>query len=397
MKPEQLSDALDLLPDVILEETHRVRCSPKRVRKNRLRWAAGAACFAVAVYAGAKMLEQGLPGGRPELPLLTISEETSGGMGFEGYMAYAISELTNGNPWSEASAPTVLPVYQNPAYDSEADFAGMREILEETARRFGLDPELYGITDNAPDEETRRKITEKMDGNVPEGYFDPTKLRLEADGIKLEAEPDGTVTVSFEPALPLPEEYRFTHHASYADAKQVAEYLKEEYADWLGFKYPQVNIAGGDYNIYLQQSYQIEFFDAGGSAAERILHYNLNRAAFYCDDEGELFLVRFYRPDLLRKVGDYPIVAAEEARERLANGNYITSVPYELPGMDYAAKVELIYRAGSRDPYVMPYYRFYVELPELERDGLKTYGAYYVPAVESAYLSDLPTWDGSFN
>ena len=27
MKPEQLSDALDLLPDVILEETHRVRLS----------------------------------------------------------------------------------------------------------------------------------------------------------------------------------------------------------------------------------------------------------------------------------------------------------------------------------------------------------------------------------
>ena len=30
-------------------------------------------------------------------------------------------------------------------------------------------------------------------------------------------------------------------------------------------------------------------------------------------------------------------------------------------------------------------------------DGLKAYGAYYVPAVESAYISDMPVWDGSFN
>lgn len=45
----------------------------------------------------------------------------------------------------------------------------------------------------------------------------------------------------------------------------------------------------------------------------------------------------------------------------------------------------------------MPYYCFYVELPEEERDGLKTYGAYYVPAVEKEYLTNMPLWDGSFN
>lgn len=45
----------------------------------------------------------------------------------------------------------------------------------------------------------------------------------------------------------------------------------------------------------------------------------------------------------------------------------------------------------------MPYYRFYVELPEEESDGMKTYGAYYVPAVEEKYISNMPLWDGSFN
>ena len=33
----------------------------------------------------------------------------------------------------------------------------------------------------------------------------------------------------------------------------------------------------------------------------------------------------------------------------------------------------------------------------MESDGLKTYGAYYVPAVQSEYLEGLPVWDGGFN
>ena len=52
----------------------------------------------------------------------------------------------------------------------------------------------------------------------------------------------------------------------------------------------------------------------------------------------------------------------------------------------------------------MPYYKFYVELPEekevTDSKGdieMKTYGAYYVPAVESRYISNMPVYDGTFN
>lgn len=40
----------------------------------------------------------------------------------------------------------------------------------------------------------------------------------------------------------------------------------------------------------------------------------------------------------------------------------------------------------------MPYYRFYVELPEEKRAGLNNYGAYYVPAVEKEYLTNMPVF-----
>ena len=64
-------------------------------------------------------------------------------------------------------------------------------------------------------------------------------------------------------------------------------------------------------------------------------------------------------------------------------------------------KVELVYRNTYwMDKIYMPYYKFYIEIPELENrfgHGLKHYGAYYVPAVESEYISNMPMYDGSFN
>lgn len=82
----------------------------------------------------------------------------------------------------------------------------------------------------------------------------------------------------------------------------------------------------------------------------------------------------------------------------LLEGKYLTSSPYDLPGREYVAKVELAYR-GSR--VRIPYYRFLVELPEENEacglpEGLKTFGAYYVPAVEGKYLDGVP-YDVPFN
>ena len=328
-------------------------------------------------------------------------------MGFEGYMAWDITELTNANPWKEDSRLSALPVYQNPLAHhadgsvSESDFENMRKLLEEIAAGMGLDPKELTVTDDTPDEETKALITEKFESigdQVPEGYFLPTKLITETEGLNIQVDQAMTAEISFEPAVSLPDEYRFTHHASYEEISAAAKYLQDAYEGLLRMEHPRANISGGDSDIYRRQSYHIEFFDAGGSLTEQIVNYNLNRTAFYCDDEGKLFLARVFRPDLSQKVGDYPIITLEEAAGLLANGNYITSVPCRMPGTDLIAKAELVYRTGSLEPYFMPYYRFYVELPEMEaEDGLKTYGAYYVPAVEESYLSHMPVWEGGFH
>ena len=344
---------------------------------SRIKRGAAAACFAVIVFAVAVLFLHDEPELSSNLPMLSISENTSDGMGYEGYMAYDISELVNANPWNEESEISALPVYQNLLHYDEnhntsgADFDKMQEFILDVAGRLGLDPNNLTITDS---------------------------VIMEAEGIKIEVDQTMTATIYFDPAISLPEEYNFTHYASYADTVAAADYLKSEYGELIGMDNPQVNIHGGDYNIYSQQSFSIEFFDTANREIEQIINYNFNRVAFYCDDNGELFLARVYQPNLSKKIGDYPIITSDQAKELLLNGNYISTVPYEFPGAEFIKKVELIYRTGGYEEYYMPYYRFYVELPEAEHEnGLKDYGAYYVPAVEGSYISNMPTWDGSFN
>lgn len=404
MRGNEFLDKMGLIDPAYVEAAD---AKMNKKKSSWIKWGAVAACFAVMILAGTMLLTQDESGLNTDLPMLSISENTSAAMGYEGYMAYDISELVNANPWNEDSEISTLPVYQNSlTYDanfiaSGADFDKMQEFILDVAGRLGLDTNNLTITNDALDKESKQKMIEKFQkvgDTVPEGYFDPTKLVIKAEGIKIEVDQSMTAKVSFDPAVSLPEEYNFTHFASYDDKAAVADYLKSEYCKFIGIDDPQVNIYGGDYNIYNQQSYYIEFFDAGVSDVEQIINYNFNRVAFYCDDNGELFIARIYQPNLSKKLGDYPIISSEQAKELLLNGNYISTVPYRLSGAEFIKKVELIYRTGEHEEYYMPYYRFYVELPEEEREnGLKTYGAYYVPAVESSYISNMPTWDGSLN
>lgn len=366
------------------------------------------ACLSLVVLTGNRLLSQKTSdtGQTEKLPMLSITENTSDGMGFEGYMAYDISELINNNPWSETSQLSVLPVYQNSlSYDgafnvSGADFGEMREFLIDIASRLGIDANSLTIMDDEPDEEEKQIVTERMEGDVPEGYFAPTKLIARTSDIEITVDRTMQALVSFEPAISLPKKYNFSYAASYEQIVAVAEYLKEKYKALMQMKHPQMNICGGDYSKYdtkLQQEYQIEFYDKGENDVDAIINYNFNQFAFDCDDNGKFYLASICQPDLSKKMGDYPIINTKKAKELLLKGNYITTVPYKIPGENFIAKVELVYRTGAREEYFMPYYCFYVELPEEERDGLKTYGAYYVPAVEKEYLTNMPLWDGSFN
>ena len=103
--------------------------------------------------------------------------------------------------------------------------------------------------------------------------------------------------------------------------------------------------------------------------------------------------------DTSQVIGNYPIISVEEAKKLLLEGHYATSY-----GMSYVVDendikgVELMYRLYGLEEYHMPYYRFWIEVPqEKQENGLNCYVAYYVPAIESQYIANMPTYGGEFN
>lgn len=321
-------------------------------------------------------------------------------MGYEGYLYYDASEIENGNPWREDMVFETLPVFKNGTYDPSGagvprglDRDGIMQRLESAARALG----------------TRVLETEtQTEGGAVyyiAGRTEAATLRAYANGdvgFDLWSKYPWNLEHGLE-AIELPEQYSFTHHATTTEqALETMEYLTRVYADFLGLGEPAV-IVSGDYDIYGRYNRSYEAYDASGDNLQDILNYSFCRASFGPDDDGRLSTIWLRDGlSLLEKTGDYPIITADEARQRLIAGQYQTSVPYEMPGEEYIAKVELMYRNSRLEEVCLPYYRFYIELPDDENPnaqklGLKTFGAYYVPAIESRYIGNAETYHGQFN
>lgn len=408
MKKENLSDAFTLIDDKIITDTQKKRHVSKYYKQKRVFRSCVAAFLTIAISITAiavipKLLpktdnpvditqqnnkqnqtDENLD---PNLPVLDATVQF-GNMGFESYMVHDISDLVNANPWTEDCDIKTLPVYKNTLNLSERyditniDSKKMNELILDVAKRFNLKENEFEITTDT------------------KAYTD--SLFIKTDAIEIRVDPELTATITFDPEFSLPNEYNFSYHANYNDTLEVAEYFKKEYKNIINFQSPKINVTGGDYDIYDNQTHYIEFFDDSGEITQDIINYSFNRAAFYCNEKKQLYMIRIFRPDLSEKIGNYPIITKAEATELLSNGNYASSVPpdYEMK-TENIEKVELIYRNTYWiDKIYMPYYKFYIELPERENwhgNGEKVYGAYYVPAVDSKYLENMPTYNGEFN
>jgi hypothetical protein len=316
-------------------------------------------------------------------------------MGFESELCYDITEMYNGNPWTAEMELPFLPVYKNGSYHAAGVPTGLKEEvmmerLENTAKALGIEAE---------------NIETEKEG------LTTTRVTGEADNLKIEVSADGVITVWFDEGLALPEAYNFTYYdTTDEEAEQVLDYLMEQYSALIDFTQPEKVLSGfyvmwNDYdeagNYISMPKYEREYllYDAAGGDVEDILNYTYNYIQFAPDDNGNLMLIRLYDSlSCAEKLGDYPTITADEARSMLLNGNYLTSVPYEITDEELIQRVELVYRNSRTEKIFMPYYRFYVEIPEMKHDnGLTDYGAYYVPAIKSEYISNMPMWDGSLN
>ena len=120
MKQDKLMDSIGRIDDDIILEAEFYTKGKKSVKKVWAKWALSAA---VICLIGTIPILFNRNTNIPEvknLPKLTVNDKF-GDMGFEGLMAYDISELKTGNPWTEENDLTTLPVFNNP---NEYDNAG---------------------------------------------------------------------------------------------------------------------------------------------------------------------------------------------------------------------------------------------------------------------------------
>lgn len=404
MKAEDISEAMNNINEDFIESANERR-KPKSRKSAWIKWVSAAAAIAVFAFAGAKAFVPNRPeqndnpvGGTESeygasLPILEYVESSAAAYGFEGYLAYDISELENGNPWNEKMAFEALPVFRNNSFN-EVGIA-YPGIGEEAMLK-----KLNSITGGEHGEIEYSRVGDFSSGSgIPDDFVD----RIEADfgNHTIEIQSNGTIVVTYNgfDGEELPDDISFTYtETSEGDAYRTISYICQNYCDFLD-KGNTTFVTSGDYAFDGEFSRNYRIYDFSGDEISDMLNFSFNEIQLAPNDEGKLMLIKVNdKLSCAEKIGDYPIISPEEAKDMLLDGGYITTVPYEMPGKKYIAKAELIYRSGTDENIWMPYYRFLVELPEMaQENGLKNFGAYYVPAVKAEFITGLPLWNGSFN
>ncbi len=363
MKKEALIDAMGRIDDSIIESVREAEIKPLPRKKAWIKYAAVAACAAIALTSGFAIKNKS----ENSLPPLELPETINASMGTgEIYWAENALQLVNANPYNKDEEIKTLPVFENTVvYDGDGGFIGadtkkMNDFLQTVLARFDTDAAAE-ISVDLPGE---------FFAQTPDASINITQVM--------------NAVISFNSPQPLPKEYSLGKNAAESDYKKAAEYLKEKYAGLIAMQQPQINISGGDYNIYGEQLYSIEFYEGTGDTEEKIINYNFRRVTFNFNEKGEVTGAVISAPDLTKKLGDYPVISEEKAENQLKSGNYITTLSREIKADDKIAKTELIYRNDSTEKAYMPYYKIFVELQEENAPrGLTAYGVYYVPAVKA--------------
>lgn len=401
MKKSRLANAMGYIDDALVSEA--IDYKPKKIKHNWVKWGALAACLCLAVYTGVCFIAEPAPATpdiATKLPLLE-SQFESNGMGFEGVMLYDIAE-SGENPWTQAATFETLPVYKNLAY---TDASGMPvylseskllEIAEETAARLNA-----GITDTEFDRVDISQCPPDTDIVDGEAY----RLTAITEKYTITVLGNGSTSIELTEPEILPDEYSFTSAlTSYDDAISTINYLADEYMNLTGISHPAI-YTWCDYTFSGEQMRRYFAYENDADIIQKMINFNFSKIGFTCtSNDGAL--ERISCENLLssaEKIGEYPVITSDDARELLLEGKYISTVPSEYlfegaVNAEHIAKVELVYRTENTSKIFMPYYRFYVELnSEDTPEGLTNYGAFYVPAIDSEYLSDFPIWNGSFN
>lgn len=329
------------------------------------------------------------------LPKLTMDLKNYSAMGFGTIKLHNIDELISDNPWNKNIKFTTLPVYKN-LYT--ADGAGlisnpnrekMVNIILDLANKLDMDTDNLDIKDITCENLGIKTLIE---------------ITVEDSNTIINVESDFTAHIKFKSPIKIPSNYNCSENASYNELKNLSKYFYKNCNKYTTMDIPNINVVGGQYLNNNYPSYGIKFYNKNSNELENILNYNFNSGYIngldenkYCIENNEINSITIKNIDKSGYVGDYPIINVEEALKLLENNYYICdNKNIDFPGTDSVKKVTLIYDTSRFSEYYMPLYKFYVQIPNPEifygknDDNLNYFTCFYVPAIESKYIKNMP-------
>ena len=326
----------------------------------------------------------------PDLPLFSCEFRLNGG-GSDEIWCEDISQVLFASPWTTETTFSTLPVFRNPLdyFDDSItinpDVKAMKEYLLEIAQRLGIEEEALSIQEEKSEHGfglgVRRLLTDRVTASIPYGT--------------VEVWTDMTAQIHFEPAIPIPQELNTDYYAPLQQVSELAEYMLQHHSGYFGMETPTIGIYGGRVNTYMQKSYGFYIYESGDDPLEQLLGYSFDLGRFSFTADGGISRVFLSKMDDLPKLGDYPALTVEQAKEALLQGQY-SDGPSTPPKEENIHQVQLVYRTAA-SPYYVPCYVFYVLIEKEQRrwdlvpDEAQEYVPYYVPAVDHRYILDLPT------
>lgn len=346
-----------------------------------------------------------------DLPKIAYSEVPKGGQGGgvllgkkDGVVVQKeninYSELEQSSPWKGAELET-MPVYMSHSTDLEGNLDKMYARAQEVAAALGIPEDSLEITDNYQDMteviERHRQMgkehgatdeeIEELINRIIRGSMSQVRVEAENEDIRITVNPALHAYINFKGAtgsIKLPDGYNFTNSATDEEIAALVDYFAEKYKGVLNYSKPTLREVNPYDGIYI--------YDSDGDLTQQIVNYWINSTSFgeHYKNNGELSTIRLYSDDNCEKLGDYPILTAEQA-EAILKSNKFDDV-MRMPANAKILKTDMVYKNLSGCTAVMPYYEFYVETDDepFEADIVCT--VYTIPAVPEEFI-DMETKD----
>ncbi|MEG2192008.1 MAG: hypothetical protein RRX95_01855 [Oscillospiraceae bacterium] len=323
-----------------------------------------------------------------------ISEFSTGsGMGFEGLLAYDISDLENGNPYGADMIFRTLPVF----YHSVADAQNLQKICSDSAKKINKEITSFQysyvtlVYENGQVSTHKNYDTPSPAPLAPSDILYSVTANFDGGYMRVQAS-SGSLSIFFNPALSV-DGIACTHDNNNRETVlSNTQVYNEKFKKFVDMKNPTCE-AMGDFTFKGDRLWNSYVYEKSDDPAQAIFNFCINPVQFIQNEEEELWVLRRCVSDD-KKVADLPAITSSQALWKLYQGEYLTTVPYPITDDTLVSKIELVYRLPAFDEremkyegYILPLYKFYVELPQMAMEnGLKSYGIYYVNAIDENYV-----------